>query len=153
VKVTRFDPTESLIVIRARILGPLDEKDISLAFDTAATQTHIIPDVLDEIGYSPRHGDQVTSVTSAIGEESGYMMRVARVSALGFAISDFRIHVHDLPESLGIQGLLGLSFLKLFNYEVRSIEGRILVARADKNNEGKIASLRKHRGHRGIGRR
>jgi predicted aspartyl protease len=130
VKVTRFDPTDSLIIIVARILGPRDEKEVSLALDTAATQTHIIPDVLDEIGYSPRHGDQVTSITSAIGDEPGYMMPVARFSALGFAVTDFRIHVHDLPESLGIQGLLGLSFLKQFNYEIRSVEGRILVSRA-----------------------
>jgi len=102
---------------------------VSLAFDTAATQTHIIPDILDDIGYGPRDGEKVTSITSAIGEEPGYMMRVAKFSALGFTANDFRIHVHDLPETLGIQGLLGLSFLRQFNYEVRSVEGRILASR------------------------
>lgn len=30
----------------------------------------------------------------------------------------------------GIDGLLGLSFLKRFNFEIRSVEGRILVERA-----------------------
>jgi predicted aspartyl protease len=128
-KVTRFDPTDSLIIVTARILGPRDEKQVSLALDTAATQTHIIPDVLDELGYSPRQGDTITSITSAIGEEPGYMMPIARFSALGFTVADFRIHVHDLPETLGIQGLLGLSFLKQFNYEIRSGEGGILVER------------------------
>ena len=58
------------------------------------------------------------------------MMPVARFSALGFVVSDFRIHVHDLPDTLAIQGLLGLSFLRQFNYEIRSIEARILVDRA-----------------------
>jgi hypothetical protein len=38
-------------------------------------------------------------------------------------------HVHDLPEMLGIQGLLGLSFLRQFNYEIRSAEGRIVAPR------------------------
>lgn len=57
------------------------------------------------------------------------MMPVGRFSALGFALTDFRIHVHDLPETLGIQGLLGLSFLRKFNYEIRSEEGRILAVR------------------------
>ena len=56
-------------------------------------------------------------------------MAVSKFSALGFTASSFRIHVHDLPESLGIQGLIGLSFLRQFNYEVRSAEGRILVTR------------------------
>ena len=129
-KITRFDPADVLIIVTGRIWGPRGDKQVSLAFDTAATQTHVIPDVLDEIGYSPRHGDRVTSITSAIGEEPGYMMPIPRFSALGFTVEDFRIHVHDLPDTLGIQGLLGLSFLKKFNYEIRSVEGRILVERA-----------------------
>jgi len=40
------------------------------------------------------------------------MMKVSKFSALGFTATYFRIHVHDLLETLGIQGLLGLSFLK-----------------------------------------
>ena len=127
--VTQFDPADTLIIVTARIWGPRADKQVSLALDTAATQTHVIPDVLDEIGYGPRHGDRITSVTSAIGDEPGYMMPVTRFSALGFELADFRIHVHDLPETLGIQGLLGLSFLRQFNYEIRSAEGRILATR------------------------
>ncbi len=128
-KVTRFDPNDSLIIVHAMIWGPRGHKGLTLAFDTAATQTHIIPDVLDDVGYGPRDGDRVTSITSAIGEEPGYMMKVSKFSALGFAVTDFRLHVHDLPETLGIQGLLGLSFLRQLNYEVRSAEGRILATR------------------------
>ena len=129
-KVTRFDPAESLIIVTARIWGPRQTRPVSLALDTAATQTHIIPDVLDQLGYSPRHGDAITNVTFAIGDEPGYMMPVSKFSALGFTVADFRIHVHDLPPTLGIEGLLGLSFLRQFNYEIRSVEGRILVERA-----------------------
>jgi predicted aspartyl protease len=129
VKVTRFDPSDTLIIITARIWGPLGDDQVSLAFDTAATQTHVVPEFLDQIGYGPQHGDRITSITSAIGDEPGYMMPVTRFSALGFTLTNFRIHVHDLPDTLGIQGLLGLSFLKQFNYEIRSAEGRILTTR------------------------
>lgn len=128
-KVTRFDPSDTLIIITARIWGPLGDDQVSLAFDTAATQTHVVPEFLDQIGYGPQHGDRITSITSAIGDEPGYMMPVTRFSALGFTLTNFRIHVHDLPDTLGIQGLLGLSFLKQFNYEIRSAEGRILTTR------------------------
>ena len=128
-KATRFDPSDSLIIVHAMIWGPRGRKGVTLALDTAATQTHVIPDVLDDIGYGPRDGDRVTSITSAIGEEPGCMMTVEKFSALGFTSSDFRIHVHDFPETLGIQGLLGLSFLRQFNYEIRSAEGRILADR------------------------
>lgn len=68
-----------------------------------------MPEFLDAIGYGPQHGDRITSIRSAIGDEPGYMMPVTRFSALGFTLNNFRIHVHDLPETLGIQGLLGLS--------------------------------------------
>jgi predicted aspartyl protease len=131
VKVTTFDPTGDLIIVTARIWGPYGDKPLSLAVDTAATHTHIVPDILDDLGYSPRDGDQVTVVRSAIGSEPGYMMRATRLAALGFTVKDFRVHVHDLPEGIGIDGLLGLSFLKQFNYEIRSAEGRILTTRIE----------------------
>jgi predicted aspartyl protease len=129
VKVTRFDPASDLIIVSARIWGPRGDKRVSLALDTAASETHLVPDVLDDLGYSPRQGEQITIVRSAIGSERGYMMRVARFSALGFTCTDFRIHVHDLPDGFGIDGLLGLSFLKQLRYEIRSDEGRILARR------------------------
>jgi len=128
-KVTRFAPNDALIIVTARVWGPRGDKQLSLAFDTAATQTHVVPEFLDQIGYGPQHGDRITSITSAIGDEPGYMMPVTRFTALGFTMTNFRIHVHDLPETLGIQGLLGLSFLRQFNYEIRSAEGRIVASR------------------------
>ncbi|HUH05979.1 MAG TPA: hypothetical protein VML75_28510 [Kofleriaceae bacterium] len=67
---------------------------------------------------------------SAAGREEGYMLRVTRFVCLGFQETSFRIHVQDLPQGWGIDGLIGLSFLRLLNYEVRSIEGRIRVERA-----------------------
>jgi hypothetical protein len=40
------------------------------------------------------------------------------------------VHAHDLPEGWAIHGLIGLSFLRQLNYEIRSTEGRLLVDRA-----------------------
>jgi len=97
-KVTRFDPSDSLIVVRAWLWGPRGKAKLDLALDTAATHTHIVPDIVDELGYNPRQGEGITMVHSAIGEEPGYLMRVSRFQALGFSTTDFRIHVHDLGE-------------------------------------------------------
>jgi len=130
-KVTRFDPSDSLIVVRAWVWGPRGKAKLDLALDTAATHTHIVPDIIDELGYSPRQGDGTTVVHSAIGEEPGYLLRVSRFQALGFSTSDFRIHVHDLGDGVGVDGLLGLTFLRRFNLEIRPAEGRLLVDRID----------------------
>ncbi len=126
-KVRRFDPDDDLIVVKARLSGKHGDRILNLALDTAASHTHVQPDIIDELGYSPVEGEAITSVRSAVGKEPGYMLRVQRFESLGFAFTDFLIHVHDLPAGFGIDGLLGLSFLKHFNYEIRSIEGRILV--------------------------
>lgn len=128
-KVRRFDPGDDLIIVKARLHGPRGHRPLSLAFDTAASETHIVPEIIDDLGYSPRQGDAITSVSSAIGKEPGYMLRVTRFTSLGFTFPNFTVHVHDLPDGIGIDGLLGLSFLRHFNYEVRSQEGRICIAR------------------------
>ena len=60
-KVTRFDPASDLIIVAARIWGPRGDKRVSLALDTAASETHLVPDVLDDLGYSPRQGEQIRS--------------------------------------------------------------------------------------------
>jgi predicted aspartyl protease len=127
VKVRRFDPTDDLIIVKARLYGPRGYRPLSLAFDTAASETHIVPEITDDLGYSPRQGGAITSVSSAIGKEPGYMLRVTRFASLGVSFPELAVHVHDLPEGIGIDGLLGLSFLRHFNYEVRSQEGRICI--------------------------
>jgi len=128
-KITRFDASDSLIIVRAWVWGPKGKAKLDLALDTAATHTHIAPDIVDELGYTPQQGEQTLSVQSAVGREPGYLMRVTRFQSLGFSAMDFRVHVHDLGEGIGIDGLLGLTFLFQFNIEIRPGEGRLLVDR------------------------
>ncbi len=128
-KVTRYAPDQELIIVKAWAWGRRDRVRLSLAVDTGSAHTVITPHMLEEIGYGPRDGEEITTVRSAVGKEQGYTLHVKRFSALGFATSDYRIHVFDLPDGFGIDGLIGLSFLDDFNYEIRSAEARILVAR------------------------
>ncbi len=130
-KVTKFDPGRDLIIVQARIWSTRGrEQSLRLAVDTAAGQTIVTPDLLDELGYSAReHGEQIAFSRSVVGRE-GFMMRVARLECLGFQERDFRVYAQDLPSGWDIDGLLGLSFLRRLNYEVRSLEGRMVVERA-----------------------
>ena len=128
-KTSRFDPSRPLIFVEGRLSGPLGAARLSLVLDTGAAMTLVSPDVLDSLGYSPRDGVSRTHVTSATSREPGYTIRVHRFTALGFTCSDFLVHAFDLTERADIDGLIGLDYLKQFNYEVRSVEGRILVER------------------------
>ncbi len=131
-KATRFDPGLDLIIVGGRVWSPSQRqrRPLRLVLDTGAAETIIVPEVLDELGYNPRQGESITVMRSAVGREAGYLIRVARFECLGYPMNDFVVHVQDLPEGWGIEGLIGLSFLRQFNYEIRSIEGRLLVAPA-----------------------
>ncbi len=93
--------------------------------------TIVTPDLLDALEYSAReHGEQVASTRGVAAHEQGYTLRVLRLACLGFEEPNFLVYVQKLPSGWGIDGLLGLSFLRLLNYEVRSLEGRIIAERA-----------------------
>ena len=85
--------------------------------------------MLDNLGYSPRDGIARTHVTSATSQEPGYTIRVSRFTTLRFTCTDFLVHAFDLTDRADIDGLIGLDYLKQFNYEIRSADGRILVDR------------------------
>ena len=54
-KVTRFDPAGELIIVGARIWGPHGRPaPLRLVVDTGAAETMIVPEVLDELGFSAR---------------------------------------------------------------------------------------------------
>ena len=86
VKATRFDRGRDLIIVEGRIWGAglTQTRSLRLVLDTGAGETIIVPDALDELGYSARQGEERTVVRSAVGREEGYMIRVARLACLGF---------------------------------------------------------------------
>jgi hypothetical protein len=122
---TFFDRALNLIFVEARIAGPFTQQDLVLIVDTGAAQTIIVPDVIDDIGYSARDAYSLSSVTSPLGREYGYRLRVGEFVALGHAFADYPVAVHDLADRSGIDGLPGWDFLSRFNLNIRPREGRI----------------------------
>ena len=68
-KVTRFDPDGDLIYVEARVWSPRGEaqRRHRRVVDTRAAETIVVPEVLDELGYSPRDAEQITVMRSAVG--------------------------------------------------------------------------------------
>ena len=124
---TRFTVGQELILVRGTIEGPRGIASVRLVVDTGASRTIIVPEILDDIGYSARDGQVTSTVSGAVARERGYTLRVERFATLGFAMNRFVVHVFDLMDHSKFDGLIGLNFLRHFNYEVRSSEGRIVV--------------------------
>lgn len=115
-----------LIVVEVRLRGPRSESVRNLVLDTGAAATTLIPEVIDDLGYSARDGNKRSRVHSAIGEEHGYSLNVAEFSALGVTTPNFMVNVFDLDHE-AFDGLLGMNFLRHFNFEVRPVDQQILL--------------------------
>ena len=130
--VTRFDPTRDLIYVPGFVWSVHgDATPLNFVVDTGAAMTIVTPDILDALGYSAReHGEQVAITRGVAAHEQGYTLRVQRLACLGFEEPNVLVYAQELPSVWGIDGLLGLSFLRMLNYEVRSLEGSIRAERA-----------------------
>ena len=123
---TSFQLVGELIAVDAVIVGTTGRADVTLILDTAAVMTTVVPSVAESIGYSSDVRIAWSVTRTAAAEEHGYVVR-SEVTTLGFTLPDHRVVVADL--GYGIDGLLGINFLRHLNVEIRFAERRILVER------------------------
>ena len=123
---TPFDIDRELIIVEARVRGPRGTAPGRFVLDTGAVATTLIPELADLVGYSARDAFKRVKIHTAVGEEEGYLLRVAEFSSLGFTLPNFGLQVFDLGHD-DIDGLVGMNFLSEFNFEIRSAERRMLV--------------------------
>jgi hypothetical protein len=125
----RFDPDADLVRVLAFVTGKSARRSARLALDTASSTTILTPELVTYLGYGERDLVRRTVIRSAIGDEPGYLLTVARFTALGFSILNFTVHAHALPPGHDIDGLLGLSFLRHFHLEILFPEGVVRMSR------------------------
>jgi predicted aspartyl protease len=123
---TQFEPDDDIIVVTARVAGPRGAAFGRLVLDTGAAMTTLTPEFAVSIGYTARDGIRRTRVHTAVSSEDGFLLQVAELTALGVVAPNALVHVFDLGHD-DIDGLVGLNFLSQLNYEIRSVERRILV--------------------------
>lgn len=120
-----FEIDGDLIVVYTTVVGPRGHKTRRFVLDTGSTLTTLVPAIAEAIGYTSEYRVARSIVRSAVAEERGYIVRVAQLTALGFTLPDVTVNVADLGHD--IDGLLGMSFLGNFNFEVRLSDHRMLV--------------------------
>jgi hypothetical protein len=107
-----FDADNGLIIIHAELFGPSGNIVLRLALDTGATATLINVAPLATVGYDPALASNRVQVTTGSSVEFVPQVEVARFTALGQTRTVFSVLSHTLPPSSGIDGLLGLDFLR-----------------------------------------
>jgi predicted aspartyl protease len=120
-----FEPHEGLIIVHAEIVGISGTAILRLALDTGATTTLINSGMLVSIGYDPALSWNRVQITTGSGVEFVPRLILKRLIALGSEQTDFSVLCHTLPPSAGVDGLLGLDFLRGNTLSVDFKEGAI----------------------------
>jgi predicted aspartyl protease len=107
-----FDPRQGLVIVWAELFGPSGRVPLRLALDTGATSTLLNTIHLVAVGCDPSPVSDRVQVTTGSGMEYVPRIQVSRFKVLGQERAHFPVLSHTLPPSSGIDGLLGLDFLR-----------------------------------------
>jgi len=85
-----------------------------MVLDTGAVYTVIAWDVAKDIGYDPAISERRMPIVTANGVIEAPLITVKSIHIADLQAEAAEVICHDIPEITGIEGLLGLSFLKNF---------------------------------------
>lgn len=83
---------------------------------------------LAAVGYDPSLVSDRVQVTTGSGVEFVPRLQVSRLHALGRERAAFPVLSHTLPPSAGIDGLLGLDFMRGQRLEIDFVRGLVSLA-------------------------
>ena len=107
-----FNAHHGPIIVEASLSGPLGQADLRVILDTGATTSLIRSTLLVAVGYSPDAATDRVQVTMGNGTETVPRLVLNRFSALGQHRLGLPVLSYGLPPTTGIDGLLGLDFLR-----------------------------------------
>ena len=123
-----FDASEGLIVVAAEVTGPTGQAILRLALDTGATSTLINKGPLVAVGNDLASSADQLEVTTGSGIEMVSVVEVQKFSALGQQRSKMTVLAHTLPASAGVDGVLGLDFLRGSVLRVDFRKGKVSIS-------------------------
>lgn len=123
-----FNATAGLILVGAELEGPTGTAVLQLALDTGATSTVINIAVLVAVGYDPALAPNRVQMTTGSGVQYAPLVAVSRLRTLGQERLGLDVLGHTLPPGTGVDGLLGLDFLRGLELRVDFRSGQITLA-------------------------
>jgi predicted aspartyl protease len=139
-----FDAEQGLVVVPVELTGPSGQAILRLALDTGATRTLISTSLLVALGYDPAAAPDRREVTTGSGVEFAALVEVVKLLALARQRTRFPVLAHTLPPSAGVDGVLGLDFLRGGILTVDLQKGQVHLAEPsdelDRNQLGRSTS-------------
>ena len=103
----------------------------SLALDTGASTTTISWDIMDYLGYEPAKSRRTGRLITGSGVEYAPIVNVQKISLGGESIENIDVYCHNFPEESYVDGVIGLNFLKYFNFFVSYDKGEVELQRRE----------------------
>ncbi|MCA9471945.1 MAG: retroviral-like aspartic protease family protein [Nitrospirales bacterium] len=101
-------------------------RDVQLILDTGATMTVLSNEVALDLGLIASTDTRLTTVNTAGGQIQVNLSKLSSIHAGTAKAHDIDVAIHDLPDTpSGIDGLLGMSFLKHFLVTLDTNEQRL----------------------------
>ena len=114
--------------MQAELWGPAGSAVLRLALDTGATGTVVNVGLLVAVGYDPALSPDRVQVTTGSGVEFVPSITLEKIRSLGQDRIDFPVLGHTLPPSAGVDGLLGLDFLRDQRLTLDFRDGQVTLA-------------------------
>ncbi len=99
---------DNVVLLNVRLNG---DTLVRTLLDTGAKYTIITPELARRLSLNLR-GTRRVPVTTATQIEMAALTTVDRIDIHGLVLQDVETAVMNLPAALGVEGLLGMSFLK-----------------------------------------
>lgn len=109
---TPFNGRDGLIEVVAVIEGPAGRVEFRVALDTGATHTCLSARRLRLAGCDPGAATSGLEVTTGSGIERMPIVLAPRFSVFDQCRNDFPVLAHEFPPSAGVEGVVGLDFLR-----------------------------------------
>ena len=113
---TQFDPSAGIILVEADIHGRVIER-ARLVFDTGATYCMLPWRMINALDIDIDQNRTIQTTTASTIETSP-IVTIPKMTVLGFTVENVACLVRDLPAGSGVDGLLGISFLKYFRLKI-----------------------------------
>ncbi len=111
----------NLLIVTTRVNG---SRDAHLILDTGASHTILSPDVAHDLGLLGDPASHLVTLNTAGGPVQAEMVRVESIRIAEAEVQNSLAAIYALPDSPpGIDGLLGLTFLRQFQVTLDTAKG------------------------------
>ena len=107
-----FDADKGLILVAAEISGPHGSTVLKLVLDTGASTSLVRKEALIDLGFDPENEIRRVRMMTGSSIIDVPLVVSTRFSSLGRHRFGFPVIAHTLPKGSGVDGLLGLDFLR-----------------------------------------